>query len=54
MKIIAVESVLLSAALAKDDSVRWSGGEMAVANAASVAIHIDEGIVGVGDTHAEC
>lgn len=52
MKITAVEPVLLSAALGEDDIVRWSGGEMAVANAALVAIHTDQGVVGVGDTYA--
>jgi D-galactarolactone cycloisomerase len=52
MKITRVESVLLSAELAEEHIVRWSGGEMSIANAALVVIHTDEGIQGLGDTYA--
>jgi L-alanine-DL-glutamate epimerase-like enolase superfamily enzyme len=52
MKITRLESVLLSAQLAESDIVRWSGGEMSVANAVMVVIHTDEGIEGLGDTYA--
>jgi L-alanine-DL-glutamate epimerase-like enolase superfamily enzyme len=52
MKIARVEGVLLSAPLSPEHVVRWSGGEMAVAHAALVRIHTDDGLVGVGDTYA--
>jgi L-alanine-DL-glutamate epimerase-like enolase superfamily enzyme len=52
MKITRVEAVLLSARLAPADVVRWSGGEMAIANAAMVVIHTDAGVSGLGDTYA--
>ncbi|MEM7774076.1 MAG: mandelate racemase/muconate lactonizing enzyme family protein [Pseudomonadota bacterium] len=52
MKITKVEGVLLSAELAEEHIVRWSGGEMAIANSALVVIHTDEGITGIGDTYA--
>ena len=52
MKIIRVEGVLLSAELPEEHIVRWSGGEMAIANSALAVIHTDEGIIGVGDTYA--
>jgi D-galactarolactone cycloisomerase len=52
MKITKVEGVLLSAALPEEHIVRWSGGEMAIANAALVVIHTDAGLTGVGDTYA--
>lgn len=52
MKITRVEGVLLSAELAPEHVVRWSGGEMAVANAALAVVHTDAGLTGVGDTYA--
>lgn len=52
MKITKVEGVLLSAELPPEHVVRWSGGEMQVANAALAVIHTDEGITGIGDTYA--
>ena len=52
MKIIKVEGVLLSAVLAEPHVVRWSGGEMQIANAALAVIHTDEGLTGIGDTYA--
>jgi L-alanine-DL-glutamate epimerase-like enolase superfamily enzyme len=52
MKITKVEGVLLSAVLAEPHVVRWSGGEMQIANAALAVIHTDEGLTGIGDTYA--
>lgn len=52
MKITKVEGVLLSAELPEEHIVRWSGGEMAIANSALVVIHTDEGVTGIGDTYA--
>ncbi|MGF1650912.1 MAG: enolase C-terminal domain-like protein, partial [Hyphomicrobiaceae bacterium] len=52
MKITRVEGLLLSAELAPEDVVRWSGGQMDVGNSALVVIHTDEGLTGVGDTYA--
>jgi L-alanine-DL-glutamate epimerase-like enolase superfamily enzyme len=52
MKITRVEGVLLSARLAPEHVVRWSGGEMHIANAAMVMIHTDEGVTGLGDTYS--
>ncbi len=52
MKITRVEGILLSARLPEEHIVRWSGGEMAIANSALVRIHTDAGIRGIGDTYA--
>lgn len=52
MRITRVEGVLLSAELAPEHVVRWSGGQMEIANSALVVIHTDEGITGLGDTYA--
>ncbi|MBI3454339.1 MAG: mandelate racemase/muconate lactonizing enzyme family protein [Candidatus Rokubacteria bacterium] len=52
MKITRVEGVLLSAPLPPEHIVRWSGGEIAVAHAALVQIHTDDGLTGLGDTYA--
>jgi L-alanine-DL-glutamate epimerase-like enolase superfamily enzyme len=52
VKIIKVEGVLLSAALPPEHVVRWSGGEMQIANAALAVVDTDEGITGIGDTYA--
>jgi hypothetical protein len=50
MRITKVEGVLLSAVLAEPHVVRWSGGEMQIANAALAVVHTDEGLTGIGDT----
>ncbi len=52
MKITKVEGILLSAPLPPEHVVRWSGGEIAVAHAALVQIHTDDGLTGLGDTYA--
>ncbi len=52
MKIARVEGVLLSAKLPAEHIVRWSGGEMEIANAALVVVHTDQGLTGIGDTYA--
>ncbi len=52
MKITKVEGILLSVPLPPEHVVRWSGGEMAIAHAALVQVHTDDGLTGLGDTYA--
>jgi len=49
MKITRVETILLSAM--PSAPIRWSGGEIAVVQAALIQVHTDEGITGLGEPY---
>ncbi len=52
VKIVSIESILLSVPLEGEKAARWSGGEMSVANASMVRVRTECGLEGIGDTYS--
>ena len=52
MRIVSVETVLLSHHLADEDVISWSGGSLPGFTAGLVRISTDDGVVGIGESYA--